>query len=210
MSEPVTVYLFAEDRAHEQLIRALVTRLSRENGIQSVLRTRAASGGHGRALTEFARYQNLLERQNQPLPDFLIVAIDGNCTTFARRREEIMRATQPRFAQRIVPACPDPHVERWFLADPDSFHSVVGHRPTIGKSKCARDHYKRLLADSVRKGGHPPLLGGLEFATELVDAMDLYRAGKNDASLKAFLDDLAAKLKLGKRKLVSGQGKNGQ
>jgi hypothetical protein len=96
---------------------------------------------------------------------------------------------------RVVAACPDPHVERWYLDDPDSFHKVVGYHPIVGREKCIRDHYKKLLADAVRQGGHPPTLGGIEFADELIANMDLYRAGQNDSSLKNFIDELRAKLK---------------
>ena len=49
---------------------------------------------------------------------------------------------------------------------------------------------------AVREAGHPPTLGGLEFAQELVGAMDLYRASKNDHSLGAFVNDLRGKLRL--------------
>jgi hypothetical protein len=38
------------------------------------------------------------------------------------------------------------------------------------------------------------LLGGIEFAEDLVASMDLYRAGKNEKSLKHFVDDLRAGL----------------
>lgn len=99
-------------------------------------------------------------------------------------------------------ACPDPHVERWYLADPESFKEVVGHQPTIGKKKCVRDYYKNALANAVRKAGHPATLGGIEFAQELVERMDLYRAGKNERSLKAFVDDLRGRL----RTLMQGEG----
>ena len=41
----------------------------------------------------------------------------------------------------------------------------------------------------MRSGGHPPTLGGIEFAAELVGEMDLYRAGENEPSLQHFIDD---------------------
>jgi hypothetical protein len=129
----------------------------------------------------------------------LIVAIDGNCMTFAKKSAEIRAATRPRFSDRLVVACPDPHVERWYLADPDSFVTVVGVRPRVGKKKCARGHYKRLLAQAVQQGGHPPTLGGIEFAAELVAEMSFYRAGRGDASLKAFLGDLRGQLRSAQR-----------
>lgn len=40
--------------------------------------------------------------------------------------------------------------------------------------------------------GYPPTLGGIEFAREIVQAMDLYRAKKTDRSLKHFIDDAIA------------------
>ena len=47
-----------------------------------------------------------------------------------------------------------------------------------------------------RCGVHVVGVGGIEFAQEIVAGMDLYRAGKNDRSLKAFLDDLRSKLRI--------------
>jgi hypothetical protein len=96
---------------------------------------------------------------------------------------------------RAVIACPDPHIERWFIADPPSFREAIGNQPKPGKKKCDRDRYKTILAKSVREAGHPSLLGGIEFAREIVDSMDLYRAGKADKSLKDFLDQLGQRLK---------------
>lgn len=125
----------------------------------------------------------------------MIAGIDGNCLRFARAKKAIESGTHQPFSNRLVVACPDPHVERWYLADPDSFKDVVGHRPTVAKKKCLRDYYKAALASVVRKAGHPAMLGGIEFAQELVERMDLYRAGKNDRSLKVFVDDLRARLR---------------
>ncbi len=51
------------------------------------------------------------------------------------------------------------------------------------------------MSKSVQRAGHPATLGGIEFAPELAAVMNLYRAGRNAASLKAFLDDLRAKLR---------------
>ena len=82
------------------------------------------------------------------------------------------------------------------MADPDSFHEVVGFRPVVGSAKCERDYYKRQLREAVRASGYPRTLSGVEFAPEIAERMDLYRAGKNDPSLKAFLDGLRGKLTL--------------
>lgn len=197
MSDPPAIDLFVEDRAHEEFLKPLVETIATSEGVAVRLRVRSARGGHARAVQEFEIYQKLVERGALVVefPVLLIVAIDGNCSTFARKRVEIQGAAKPAFADRLVVACPDPHIERWYLADPDSFHDVVGHRPSLGTKKCDRDHYKNALLKAVRDGGHVPTLGGIELARELVEAMDLYRAGKNDHSLRAFVDDLRAKLR---------------
>ena len=204
MSSAVPIDLFVEDRAHEALLVPLIRRIASEEDVDVVIRVRSARGGHGRAIEEFCVYQQLLGKGATPdaQPALIVVGIDGNCATFTKKRKEIEEATKAILQERVIAACPDPHIERWFLADPESFHGVVGHRPTIGREKCARDHYKQLLGQAVRDGGHPTTLGGIEFAAELVDKMDLYRAGKADGSLKAFVEDLRAKL----RGMVRGEG----
>jgi len=197
MSSPVLVDIFVEDRAHEAFLVPMLRRIAREEDLVVSSRVRSARGGHGRAITELKLYQDLVLKgvAGTTSPDLLIAGIDGNCSTFARAKKAIVAATHVPFSDRLVVACPDPHVERWYLADPESFKDVVGHRPTVAKRKCARDYYKDALARVVRKAGHPATLGGIEFAQELVERMDLYRAGRNDRSLKVFVDDLRSNLR---------------
>lgn len=189
-----TVDLFVEDRAHEELLKALLTRLGRDEGKQLVVRPRSARGGHGRALLELDLYQRAIVAQG-PLPDLLVVCIDGNCERLTKAREEVVAHLRPGIADRTVVACPDPHVERWYLADPVSFNQVVGSRPSVGRKKCERGRYKEMLARAVRDAGHPATLGGVEFAREIADAMDLYGAGKNDRSLRLFLGEARSKIR---------------
>lgn len=196
MSSVVTIDVFVEDRAHEALLVPLVERIAGEEGLAVRVKVRSGRGGHPRAMRELKLYQRLVRSgtEGATTPDVLVVAIDGNCSSFAAKRQEIASAVQEPFSPRLVVAAPDPHVERWYLADPAAFREVVGHHPGLTTQKCGRDYYKHLLAKAIRDAGHPPTLGGVEFAADLVDQMDLYRAGKNDASLKAFVDDLRAKL----------------
>ena len=196
-SDPLVVDLFVEDRAHEAFVRALVARIAREEQVSTQVQARSARGGHPRALAEFGTYQALLDKGASPgrVPDLVVVVIDGNCSPARKKREEIRKATRPRLLDRIVAGTPNPHVERWFLADPDSFHRVIGHRPVVGREKCERARYKRLLADAIRQGSQPATLGGIEFAAELVDAMNLYRASRSDSSLKTFVDDLRGRFR---------------
>ncbi|HEY7556539.1 MAG TPA: hypothetical protein VIH18_17195 [Candidatus Binatia bacterium] len=189
--------LFAEDRAHEEFLRAMLNRIANDQERRLTVRVRSARGGHPRVLEELKLYQTsvLKAPESLPMPDLLFIAIDANCKRWSRARNEIQETIQPQFAARSIVVCPDPHVERWYLADPDSFAQVVGIRPKIGKRKCERGRYKAILSKAIVDAGHPPTLGGIEFAQELVAAMDLYRAGKNEASLKHFLDDTFARMK---------------
>lgn len=67
--------------------------------------------------------------------------------------------------------------------------------PKVGRKKCERHRYKTVLARAIVEAGHPPTLGGIEFAREIVEAMDLYRAGRAEASLKHFVDVAIARLR---------------
>ena len=143
MSDQVVVDLFVEDRAHEELLKPLLMRVADEEQIVLWTRVRSATGGHGRAMAEFELYQRVVVRSalsNMPA-DLVVVAIDGNCSTFTEARKRIQDAAVSTLRDRLVAACPDPHVERWYVADPQSFEAVVGHRPSVGSRKCVRDHY---------------------------------------------------------------------
>lgn len=182
--------LFAEDRAHELFVSALIRRILAERGVGARVKTRVARGGHGKALEELRAYQMAVLKRLVGLapPDLLVVVIDANCRGWPRARDEISREIRAEVAAERVVACPDPHVERWFFADPEAFSKVVGVDRQPGRRKCERDYYKKLLREAVAEAGHPPGLSGLEFADELAREMDLYRAGRNEPSLGHLVD----------------------
>ena len=93
------------------------------------------------------------------------------------------------------------------MSDPlvvDLFVEDVAHEVFVGAlvGRVAREEQiqARVQARSAR-GGHPRAIA--EFRTyqmlaergALVDAMNLYRAGRNDSSLKAFVDDLRGRFR---------------
>ena len=198
MSEALTVDLFAEDRAHEEFIKAVIQRLAQEAGREIRQHVRSARGGHGRAVSEFKAYQASVRDGigGLRLPDVVCVAIDANCKRFTAAKKSLEEAILDPFKGRVIIACPDPHIERWYMSDPESFYKVVGAKPKVTKRKCRRDLYKRELARAVKEGGHPPTLGGIEFAAEIVAAMDLYKAGKSEPSLKHFIQGVLQRFKL--------------
>jgi hypothetical protein len=173
-----SVDLFAEDQAHELFISALVKRLFAEEQCRFELHVRSAVGGHGRAITELRNYQRAIAKGAFGLarPDLVVVAIDANCRGLVDARNEVLGAIDATAAGEALPACPDPHIERWFFADPEAFHRVVGVRQSLGRRKCERDRYKKMLREAVLRADHVPTLDGLEFANDVVREMDLYQA----------------------------------
>src|SRR5438270_4270531 len=151
MSSPLQADLFAEDRGHEEFLRPLIERLAAEQGKPVRVQVRSARGGHGRVLAELSLYQKSVLKGigGLALPDLLVVAIDGNCNSFQEARKQIQDHLMDEFRNRAIIACPDPHVERWYMADLEAFQEVVGITPKLGKQKCKQDWYKDLLAQSV-------------------------------------------------------------
>src|SRR5438128_11532833 len=127
MSSPIVVDLFVEDYAHEQFLRALLYRLAREERQPVRVRVRSARGGHGRALAELSLYQQSVLKApgDMTMPDLLVIAVDANCKRFNAARRDIEASTTMPFKERAIVACPDPHIERWYLADPNSFATLV-------------------------------------------------------------------------------------
>jgi hypothetical protein len=185
----IRLELFCEDIAHEEFISSLVLRIAREEGVRIDLRVRSGRGGQGRAEHELLLFQTVVLGGKVVSPDLVVVAIDANCRGFDSARKAIMQKLKPDLASRTTLACPDPHIECWYVCDPVTFKDVVGSQPRIGNLKCERGYYKSVLRDAVRDSGLPATLGGVEFAHELVEAMDLYRAGRSNRALKAFVDD---------------------
>jgi len=169
----------------------MLLRLANQERKAITPRVRSSRGGHGQALSELSTYLVSVSKgiAGMDMPELLVVAIDANCKAFNIAHREIESRIGEPYKNRTIIACPDPHIERWFLADPDSLVKIFGHRPKVGRKKCQRDHYKSILLRALIQAGYLPTLGGIEFAREIVEAMDLYRASKAERSLKHFLDD---------------------
>lgn len=185
MADLRRVDLFVEDDAHERFVAALLRRLAAERGASVHTRVVSGKGGHGRAIAELRGFQAALKTQ-VGVPDLVVVVIDGNCTGWTQRHAEVAGIVdRTRFPNYVI-GCPDPHIERWYIADPSSLLSSLGARLSVPVAKCERGYYKHILSSALAAAGHKVLLGGAEFADEIVGSMDLFRAGKNDSAFKAF------------------------
>ena len=180
------IALFGEDFAHRQVVGALVRRLADEYGIEVRLEWRSAVRGHGRVVQELGRYLLDLARGGER-PDLIIVGTDANCRGLNERVREIGSPDAPA---SIVLAVPDPHIERWLLLDGAAFKSVFGKGCDAPDRKCSRDLYKQRLTQAIHAAGITPALGGIEFAEDIVQHMDVERAMRADRSLERFVDEL--------------------
>ena len=194
MSSVVQVDLFAEDRGHEQLLPRLIQRLADEEECVCRVRVVSARGGHPRVAKELETYQKVVEKTGQ-LPDLLVVGIDANCQGFRKAKKQYEGALSDELRSIAVIAAPDPHIERWYIADDVRFEQIVGARPRLPARKCDREHYKVALERAVLKGGHTPTLHGLEFGPEIAQEINFYHAGKKDGAFRNFIGELRTKLR---------------
>jgi len=173
-----------------------VERLAGDVGLRPIVQAPSARGGHGRALAEFELWQqSFLKQTTQGLPDVLVLVIDANCSGWNVAHGQLEAAIDEGVIPHHVVGCPDPHVERWYIADPAAFQRVVGVQPGRDQGKCERNVYKRLVEDAVRTAGVPLLTGTADLAPDLVEEIDLFQAGKNQPSLGHFVSDLRGVLR---------------
>lgn len=184
------IALFCEDFAHESFLSAIVRRVARESGLSVEITPRSVRGGHGKVIDEFREFLRELDRPQRVLADLLVVATDANCRGLQERTREIYDGNE-KYRPFIIPAIPDPHIERWLLLDSAAFKKVLGRGCAAPDYKCERDRYKRSLIEAVRAAGVTPLLGGVEYAEDIAEAMDLMQG---DKSFSTFLSELRAKL----------------
>ena len=181
------IALFVEDYAHQQIIGALVRRISVECNIAIRLDWRVAVGGHGKVITELNDYMRDLKRQGSPWPDLIVVATDANCKGLNERAREIVVRDEPA---PIILAIPDPHIERWLLLDGAAFKAVFGKGCDSPDQKCDRGRYKQLLIEAIYATGTIPRLGGIEYAEDIVEQININRAERVDRSFRRFVADL--------------------
>ncbi|MFZ5499276.1 MAG: DUF4276 family protein [Pseudomonadota bacterium] len=189
------IALFVEDFAHKEFLAALLQRLAAEYGVTVHLDWRNARRGHGAVVTELKQFLRDLQRGRDALPDLVVVATDANCKGLVERMRQITEVTG-KVDVPAVCAVPDPHIERWLLVDSAAFKTVFGRGCNAPDQKCERMRYKKMLIDAIRASGVTPSLGGIEFADDIVAAMDLTRAAAADASLSRLIEDLRAVFKV--------------
>lgn len=173
--------LFVEDQAQEKFLSALLLRIAAEQSVPLAIRPRTARGGIGKALNHLEEFAKAVEQGSESLPDGLVIGLDANCQGYVQRRRIVNKRARP-LANLVICAIPDPHIERWFLLDGEAFRTAVGAGCDAPDEKCEKSRYKRLLNKAVRLAGVQPLLGGVEYAEDIVNAYHIQRVADRDAS----------------------------
>ena len=187
------IVLFAEDYGHEEFLKSLLSRFADENGIAVAIQGLSVRGGHGKVVSEFRQFMKDLRRAQKHLPDLLVVASDANCKGLMELRKEIEEVIDEEMKSFVIHAIPDPHIERWLLLDPAAFKTVLGRGCKAPDLKCSRDRYKKALLDEMQDARVSPPLGGIEYAHDIVAAMDLKAVEHADPSIKQLIRDLRSK-----------------
>ena len=178
------IALFVEDYAHQQVIGTLVQRIAAEGKVNIRLDWRNAVGGHGKVIAELDAYLRDLKRQGSPWPDLLIVATDANCKGLNERTRQIGHRGEPT---PMILALPDPHIERWLLLDGAAFKEVFGMGCAAPDQKCDRGRYKERLIEAIYATGTIPRLGGIEYAEDIMQRINIDRAARMDPSFRHFV-----------------------
>ena len=192
MANP-TIGMFLEDMAHERFVTSLVAKVAEDVGIAAAFDVRNAAGGAPRMLAGLRRFLRQYGQAGYAPYDLLIVVQDTDCKG-EKAIKSAVNATVARtgYPGKTIVAAPDPHIEIWYLADPNAIQSVSGsdRLAPIPSGECEKDIYKDRLLNEFRDKP----LGGIESAASVIAAMNLYQAGRNVRSLGSFVQELRSAL----------------
>lgn len=192
MANPI-IALFLEDAAHERFVTNIVEKVADETGITVTFDIRNAAGGAPKMLAELRRFLRRYRKAGYSSHDLLIVVQDTDCKgEVAIKRRVNLAVERAGYLGKTIVATPDPHIEIWYLADPNAVQTVSGsdRLAPIPSGECDKNIYK----DRLRVGFRDNPLVGVENAASVVSAMDLYQAGRNVRSLRNFVQELRGAL----------------
>lgn len=188
---------FLEDIAQERFMIALVQRVIKEERFWETVShdVRNASGGRGGVLNKLKKYFQDVKRLTGSTSscDLVIVAIDGNCGTYSKMQQKIMkRKDVSKYQGEVICAIPDPHIERWYLIDGHALRKVIGSTdfPTCPSYKCEKGRYKNTIIDYLAKNEIRPIFGGAEYGEDITKIMDLEKIQREDSGFNSFINEL--------------------
>ena len=189
------INLFVEDVAHEDFLIALIQRFAYDYSVSINMKASSVRGGRPKVIAELEQYVRDLQRNQEDLPDLIIVGTDSNCKGFSERETEINQVTS-NLADLVVNMIPEPHIERWLLLDSEAFKTVFGKGCPPPDQKYERGRYKNMLLNAIYEATMVSPLDGIERVEDLVNAMHLQRLEQNDRSARRFLRALQRRFRI--------------
>lgn len=198
MAGDVEIVLFLEDPAHESFLTVLVVRIAEDSGIDPARIkpvVRNATGGKGQVISSYSKFLRDVAA-GRLSASRIVVAIDSDCQPLREVLTRIARVGEHMgFRGAIIGAVPVPHIEKWYMVDPDAFRAGTGGAdiPTI-PFRCESDYYKSALIEALARFGITAPLAAAPYGADIAAALDLEKARRTDASFDAFYTDLRAAL----------------
>ena len=192
LADRMRIALFLEDVGHERFIGAFIERLADEVDARVQLEVRNARGGASQLDQQFMQFLKDNVTLDQRL-NLVVVIRDTDCVGVERVKTRYLGLVRDAYySGDVVIGAPEPHIECWYLSDPSALQRVLraDTQATVPDSKCGRDRFKRKLSEVIEDAHVAPLLGGIEYAEDIVEEMDIYRACSNVPSLDTFVRDL--------------------
>ena len=146
-------------------------------------------------IAELEQYERDLQRNQEDLPDLIIVGTDSNCKGLSEREAEINQVTSD-LGYLVINMIPEPHIERWLLLDSEAFKAVFGKGCPAPDQKCERGRYKNMLLNAIYEATMISPIDGIEHVEDLVHAMHLQRLEQNDRSARRFLRALQRRFRM--------------
>jgi hypothetical protein len=193
MAERLVLDLFCEDSGHEVFITNLVRVIARSLAVtEPLVKPISARGGHGKAISELKAWQRGLRSGSLVRGDALLVVIDANSKGWRAMDRDVRAAIDSSLYPQVLIGCPDPHVEVWSAADPAAFQSQFSVTVPPAPSRGGRLVYKQWLRIALEQAGVVVLGDPMDISLDLLPAMDLNRACRNDDSLQHLISSVRA------------------
>ena len=175
----------------------MVERTAADMDIELGLDAVSARGGIPVMRAALSRHMARVARGESEAYDVLVVAQDANRRGFSAISRELRDILETGgYHGTTVLAVPDPYIEAWYLADPQSLQTLTSSaRALRPPGRGSRDRrYKDDLRGVFVELGWDPGSNNDEFTLRIVSAMNLYRAGRNVPSLGSFINELRSAL----------------
>ena len=197
MADIATVGLLAEDTAQLRFLSPMVERVAADLGTEAKLNVVSARGGIPTMRAALSFHMEQAAKGRIEADDVLLVAQDANRRGFSaisRELRDILEAGG--YYGTTVLAVPDPYIEAWYLADPQSLQTLTSSaRALRTPQRGSRDRrYKDELSAIIAELSGDATANDDEFTLQIVSAMNLYRAGRNVPSLGSFINELRSAL----------------